>query len=312
MKILVTGASGFVGLAVCRHLLAQGHAVVAAVRRPQSFLPLGVEARGMGDLGLATDWTGCLKGVDAIIHLAARAHHMGEHGADHLTLYRRINRDGAVALAQQAVRAGVERLVLVSTIKVNGEETVPGQPYDQDSPPAPTDSYARSKAEAEQALAELAGRSGLSLAILRPTLVHGAGVKGNLAVLLRLIAKGLPLPFGSVRNSRSMVGVDNLAHALAFLAQGRASGTFLIRDGEDISTPGLVRRLAHHMGRKAHLVPCPPVLLRGLAGMVGQKAAIQRLTGSLTVDDGVLRRAGWNPPFTLDQGLAAMAMAYRE
>lgn len=309
MKILVTGASGFVGAPTCRALLAAGHQVVAAVRRDDSFLPLDVEARRVEPLGPETDWRAALKGCDAVLHLAARAHVMKDRAADPLSLFRRINRDGAVRLAEQAAAAGVGRFVFVSSIKVNGEGTK-DKPFRADDVPAPADPYGISKAEAEAALAGIATRTGLSLAILRPPLVHGPGAKGNLAALMKLLSLGLPLPLGGIDNRRSLVGVDNLAHALAFLAGHNAQGRFLIKDGEDISTPELIRRLGQGLGRPALLLPVPPALLRAAGACLGKRAAVERLTGSLVVDDAPLRALGWTPPLSLAEGLAEMAAAH--
>jgi len=311
MKVLVTGASGFVGGPVCRRLLAAGHEVVAAVRRDGCFLPLEVEARRVDPLGPDTDWRAALRGCDAVVHLAARAHVMRDRVRDPLTLFRRVNRDGAVRLAEQAVAAGIGRLLFVSSIKVNGEVTLPGQPFRGDDAPAPVDAYGVSKAEAEAALAGIATRTGLSLAMVRPPLVHGPGAKGNLAALMRVLEYGLPLPLGALDNRRSLVGVDNLADALAFLVASPAQGRFLVRDGEDISTSELIRRLARGLGRRARLLPVPVGLLRLVGGMLGKGGAVNRLAGSLQVDDAPLRALGWLPPVTLDDGLAAMAAAHR-
>lgn len=311
VKVLVTGASGFVGGAVCRHLLAAGHAVVAAVRRDDAFLPLGVEARRVGDLGPDTDWRAALAGCGAVVHLAARAHVMRESAADALAQYRRVNRDGAVRLAEQAVAGGIGRFVMVSTIKVNGEETPADRPFRTDDTPAPVDAYGISKAEAEAALGDIATRTGLSLAILRPPLVHGPGAKGNLAALLKVLALGLPLPLGAIDNRRSLVGVDNLADAVAFLLAHPAQGRFLVRDGEDVSTPQLVRLLAEAAGLPARLLPVPPAALRLAGALTGKGAAVRRLTGSLVVDDAPLRQLGWVPPLGLRDGLARMAAGLR-
>lgn len=311
MKVLVTGASGFVGGPVCRRLLAAGHEVVAAVRRDDCFLPLEVEARRVDALGPDTDWRAALRGCDAVVHLAARAHVMRDRASDPLALFRRVNRDGAVRLAEQAAAAGIGRLLFVSSIKVNGELTLPGQPFRGDDAPAPVDAYGVSKAEAEAALADIATRTGLSLAVVRPPLVHGPGAKGNLAALMRILEYGVPLPLGAIDNCRSLVGVDNLADALAFLVDSPAQGRFLVRDGEDISTPELIRRLARGLGRRARLLPVPVGLLRLAGGMLGKSGAVNRLAGSLQVDDAPLRALGWLPPVTLDDGLAAMAAAHR-
>jgi nucleoside-diphosphate-sugar epimerase len=309
MKVLVTGASGFVGVPTCRRLLAAGHHVVAAVRRDDCFLPLDVDARRVDALGPDTDWRHALKGVDAVVHLAARAHVMKDRATDRLALFRRINRDGTIRLAEQAAAAGVGRLVFVSSIKVNGEATPIDRPFRGDDAPAPLDAYGISKAEAEAALADIATRTGMSLAIVRPPLVHGPGAKGNLAALLKVLRLGLPLPLGAVDNRRSLIGVDNLADALAFLAAHQAQGRFLVRDGTDVSTPHLIRLLAAAMGRPARLLPVPPALLRLAGSLTGKRAAVDRLLGSLVVDDSPLRALGWLPPVSLDTGLRAMAAA---
>lgn len=307
MKVLVTGASGFVGIPTCQRLLVDGHQVIAAVRRDDAPVADGVEKRKTGELGADTDWRAALEGIDAVVHLAARAHVMRDGAADPLALFRRINRDGAIRLAEQAAAAGVRRLLFVSSIKVNGEATRPDRPFTADDPPAPVDPYGISKAEAEAGLAEIAARTGLSLAILRPPLVHGPGAKGNLATLIRVIEKGWPLPLGAIDNRRSLIGVANLADALAFLVASDAQGRFLIRDGEDLSTPELIRRLAQAIDRPARLLPVPVGLLRFLGRLTGRSAAIDRLTGSLVVDDSRLRELGWTPPIGLTAGLRAFA-----
>lgn len=310
MKVLVTGASGFVGGPVCRRLLAAGHEVVAAVRRDDAFLPMDVEARRVAELGPDTDWRAALKGCDAVIHLAARAHVMKDKAADRLALIRRINRDGTVRLAEQAASAGVGRFVFVSTVKVNGEATPKDKPFHGDDIPVPMDPYGLSKAEAEAELAGIATHTGLSLAVVRPPMVHGPAAKGNLAALMTVLARGIPLPLGAIDNRRSLVGVENLADALAFLAAQPAQGRFLIRDGEDISTPDLIRALAEGLGRPARLLPVPVALLRLVAAALGKGAAVDRLTGSLVVDDSPLRALGWVPPVSLAEGLAAVAAAH--
>lgn len=310
MKVLVTGASGFVGGFACRRLLAAGHQVVASVRRSDAFLPMGVEARLAGEIGPDTDWRAALAGIDAVLHLAARVHVMHDSAADPLTLFRRINRDGALRLAEQAAACGVKRFVFVSTIKVNGESTPLDRPFRGDDTPAPADAYGLSKAEAEAALAGLATRTGLSLAIVRPPLVHGPAAKGNLAALMRALNKGIPLPLGAVHNRRSLVGVENLADALTFLIARDAQGRFLIRDGEDISVAELIRRLAAGLNRHPRLIPVPVSLLRLAGRLLGKGAAVSRLTDSLVVDDGPLRALGWVPPVSLTEGLRSVAAAY--
>ncbi|MBI5164814.1 MAG: NAD-dependent epimerase/dehydratase family protein [Magnetospirillum sp.] len=307
VKVLVTGATGFVGAPVCRVLAGAGMAVVAAVRR-EGAVPAGIEARMVGDLGPTTDWGPALCGIDAVVHLAARAHVMDEREADPLTVFRAVNRDGALRLAEQAAAAGVRRLVFVSSIKVNGEATPLDRPFRADDPPRPCDPYGIAKAEAEERLTALADRTGLAVVTIRPPLVHGPGAKGNLAVLMRVLARRLPLPLGAIRNRRSLVGIANLADAIRFslVTEAAAGQVLLVRDGEDVSTPDLLRRLGTAMGSLPLLLPVPPALLTLAGRLTGRQAMIERLTGSLTVDDGPLRALGWRPPLTLDQGLAQM------
>lgn len=295
MRVLVTGGTGFVGRVACRVLAARGHQVVAPDRRQ------------VGELGPDTDWRPFLAGCDAVLHLAARAHVMDETAADPLALFLRVNRDGTLRLAEQARKSGVARFLFVSSIKVNGEATPLDRPFRADDPPAPADPYGLAKAEAEEGLRAL----GLSLTVIRPPLVHGPGAKGNLAALMRVVVKGLPLPLGRVDNRRSLVGVDNLAECLAFLLERRAEGTFLVKDFEDVSTPQLIRLAARGLGRPARLLPVPPALLRLGGAVLGRAVAIDRLLGSLVVDDSPLRALGWAPPVTLTDGLARMAAAYR-
>lgn len=309
MKVLVTGATGFVGGPVCAGLAASGFQVFGAVRRP-SALPPGVQPVSGPDLGPEADWSRTLAGMEAVVHLAARAHVMAETEADPLALFRRVNRDGTLRLAAQAAEAGVRRLVFVSSVKVNGEASIPGRPFRADDPPAPRDPYGISKAEAEAGLAELAARTGLEVAVIRPPLIHGPGVKGNLASLMRAISRGLPLPLGAIDNRRSLLGVANLADLvrLCLTHPDAAGGTFLAGDGEDVSSPELVRLMAAAMGRRAVLLPVPVGMMRLGLGLLGRAAVLDRLAGWLQVDDRPTReRLGWSPPLSLEAGLAAMA-----
>lgn len=309
--ILVTGANGFVGQAVIPVLQAEGWSVRAAVRSPQgAAFPPGVDVVQAPDLaeGLACDWRNVVAGCQAVLHLAARVHQMNDSAADPLAAFRQANRDSVQALAEQAAAAGVRRLVLVSSIKVNGEETPPGRVYRADDPPAPCDPYGVSKAEAEQVLWTTAHASGLEAVVVRPPLVYGPGVKANFAALMAAVQKGTWLPLGAVRNRRSLVSVGNLVSALALVADHPASAgqTFLVSDGEDLSTAELIRRLARAMNRPARLLAVPTGVLRTGLRWVGKGAMADRLLGSLMVDSSPLRsRCGWVPPLTVDQGLAA-------
>jgi nucleoside-diphosphate-sugar epimerase len=266
----------------------------------------------VGSIHASTDWTHVLQGVDVIIHLAARVHVMHDTVADPLAEFRNMNTAASAHLARTAVACGVQRLVYVSSIKVNGEVTVQGEKFSEVSTPAPQDPYGVSKWEAEQALHAIAQETGLQVVVTRPPLVYGAGVKGNFAQMLRVLQRGIPLPFAWVHNQRSLVSVENLADALLLCATHPAAvgQTYLLSDGEDISTPDLLRQLAAAMDVPVRLLPCPPVLLRGLAILVGKGDAMARLLSSLQVDSGKIRRdLNWTPPYTLRQGLASCAAA---
>ena len=325
MTILsVTGANGFVGHALCRQAVAQGFRVRGATR---TACPMGngVENVGVCALGKSTNWIAALEGVDVVIHLAARVHVMKDEATDPLAKFLAVNLHGTENLARQAVRAGVKRLVYVSSIKVNGEGCPHPLPlshgergervYRESDAPNPQGPYAVSKWQAEQALRQVAQETGLEVVIVRPPLVYGAGVKGNFIQMLKVLAKGIPLPLASVRNLRSLVYVGNLADALILCATHPAAAgqTYLVSDGEDVSTPGLLRQLGDAMGRPARLFPWPPALLKLAGRMVGKADQVERLLGSLRVDSGNIRRElGWVPPYTLRQGLRATGEWYRD
>ncbi len=313
MRVLVTGANGFVGRALGRELLRRGRRVRAAIRGDAG-LPDGCEVRVVGDLGPDTDWSAALEGVDAVAHLAARVHVMRERAADPLAAFRRTNVEGTLRLARSAAAVGVRRLVFLSSVKVLGEAT-PDGPFTDSSPANPQDPYGVSKREVETGLSELAARSGMEVAILRPPLVYGPGVKGNFLSLLRLIERGVPLPLAAIANRRSLLYLGNLVDAvdLCLSHDGAAGRTFLIRDGEDLSSTELVRRLAAALGHRAPLFSLPDGVLRLAASCIGRRAAAQRLLGSLTVDDRRIRsELDWQPPFTVDQGLVETAIWWRE
>jgi nucleoside-diphosphate-sugar epimerase len=306
--ILVTGSNGFVGSAMVQRLAASEGAepIVAAARSPGLRSPAGVRTVGVGGLSSTIDWSDALHGVRSVVHCAARVHVMDERGADPLQTYRDVNVQGTLRLAQQAALAGVRRLVFISSIKVNGESTQAGAPFTADDTPAPLDPYGVSKLEAEQGLRALAARTGMEVVIVRPPLVYGAGVKANFGSLLKWVARGVPLPLGAIDNARSMVALDNLVDLVCVcLSHPAAAGhTFLVSDGEDVSTTELLRRAARAMGKSARLVPVPPQLLSMGAALLGRQALAQRLCGSLQVDIQKTRSVlAWAPPITLDQGL---------
>jgi nucleoside-diphosphate-sugar epimerase len=311
--VLVTGASGFVGSALCRALLECGHAVRPAVRSGASpALPGGVEPVVVGDLGTVADWTAALHGIDCVIHLAARTHVLRETAADPLAEYRRINLHATEQLARSAVAGGVRRFVFMSSIKVNGERTS-SEPYTERDPPRPEDAYGVSKREAEQALWQVTAGTATEAVVLRPPLVYGAGVKGNFLRLLEIASRGWPLPLASVRNRRSMIYLGNLVDAVlaCVMAPAAAGKTYLVSDGDDISTPELIRATAQALGVRARLFPCPVALLALAAGLAGKRSELEKLTGSLQVDGSLIRsELGWRPRYTLAQGLAETARWY--
>ncbi len=265
-------------------------------------------------LGPDTDWRAALRGVDAVFHLAARVHVMHDTSADPLLDFRRVNVQGTMHLARQAAALGVRRLVFVSSIKVNGEQTTPTRPFRADSTPAPVDPYGISKHEAERELLRLGGETGMEVAIVRPPLVYGPGVKANFASMMRALTRGVPLPLGAMDNTRSMVALDNLVDLLMVcLDHPAAAGEiFLVSDGEDLSTTELLRRIARAMGKKAILFPVPAAWLEWGAGLLGKRALAQRLCGSLHVDIEKTRRLlNWTPPTTVDEGLKRAAEGMR-
>lgn len=316
MRVLLTGASGFVGRAVQARLLAEPDCQVrAAFRKLPDAAPSGVELCQSPSLDAQGDWLTALAGVDVVIHCAARVHVMNEQAADPLAEFRRVNVEGTLRLARQAVEAGVRRLVFVSSVKVNGERTEPGRPFRADDVPLAEDPYGISKREAEEALLALGAESGLEVVIVRPPLVYGPGVKANFQAMMRWLARGVPLPLGAIHNRRSLVAVDNLADLLVrCLTHPAAAGQrFLASDGEDLSTTDLLRRLGEALARPARLIPVPSSWLEVGAALLGRRDLSQRLCGSLQVDiDKTRELLGWTPPLTVDQALARTAEAFLE
>ncbi len=320
-RILVTGATGFVGTALCAVLLQRGHIVRRALRNAiveedADAQPGGerMETVAVGEISANTDWSQALASVDVVIHLAARVHVMRDDAPDPLGEFRRVNVAGAERLARAAAENGVKRMVFVSSIKVNGEETEDGRLFRETDVPAPRDAYGVSKWEAELALHEVARATGLELVIVRSPLVYGPGVGGNFAQLLDLVARSVPLPLASVRNFRDLVYVENLAAALAICATHPAAAgqTYLVCDGRPISTPDLLRQLAAGMGVPSRLLPCPPALLRLGGALSGRSEQIRRLLGSLRIDDAKMRTdLNWAQPRTLQEGLQMTAEWYR-
>ena len=310
--ILVTGATGFVGKAVVQAVSGAGLNGVVAVRvlpssggRTENGAD-GLQWQAVGDINSQTDWQRALQGVQTVVHCAARAHVMREHAADALAVYREVNVQGTLRLARQAVAAGVKRLVFVSSVKVNGEATQPGMPFLPDGAAAPQDAYGVSKWEAEQGLRQIAADTGLEVVVIRPPLVYGPGVKANFAALMRVVQRGYPLPLALVRNQRSLVGLGNLTDFIVTCATHpkAANQTFLVSDGQDLSTPDLIRQMALAAGVSARLLPVPVWALQGAARLLGKGDAVQRLCGNLQVDISKAReRLGWVPPVSVQEGL---------
>ena len=314
VKFLVTGANGFVGKPLCAELLRQGQSVRAALRSANSPVE-NVEMAAVGSIDGKTDWTEALRGVGVVIHLAARVHVMRETAGDPLAEFLEVNLHGTVNLAQQATRAGVKRLVYVSSIKVNGEQTGATQSFTELDEANPQDPYAISKWQAEQALQRIAQETGLEVVIVRPPLVYGPGVKGNFMNLLAAIERGIPLPLAGANNARSLLYVGNLVDALITCATHPAAAgqTYLVSDGEDVSTAMLVGKIAKALGRNNRSFYFPPTLLRTVATLLGRAEQVDRLFGSLRISSEKIRsELAWTAPYTLEQGLRATADWYRK
>lgn len=309
MKALVTGANGLIGRALCSVLDQDGQQVVRAVRTSATPWELPV-----GDLNEKTDWRVALsQGIDVVVHLAGQVPSADSEIGPQASLYQEVNTAGTANLARQCAQHGVKRFVFVSTVKVLGEGKE--EPYRDGDLAVPADAYAISKWEAEQALWQIAAESGMEVIVLRPPLVYAPGVKGNFLRLVQAIDKRRPLPLGAIQNQRSLIYLGNLVDAIRVcLNHPKAAGkTFLVSDGEDVSTPELIRRVAAALGRRPLLLPVPVSWMRWAGAFLGKKAAVYRLLGSLVVDMAQIREAlGWNPPYTMQAGLETTAQWYRK
>lgn len=325
--VLITGATGFIGRAIVQSLVSKGQSVLACARVVPDLLPLEdslLKWHNVGSVNKRTMWLSALSGVDTVIHCAARAHLLRDFERDDLMAYRSVNVDGTRRLAEQAAVSGVRRLVFISSIGVNGvctnsiprsfSSTCPDvKAFRPQDDPAPQEPYGISKWEAEQALWDVAAKTGLEVVVIRTPLVYGPGVKGNLARLLNLLHLGLPLPLGSVNNKRSLIGLDNLVDLLILcIAHPSAAGqTLLVSDGEDLSTVDLLRYMAAAMGRSLTLFPFPISVLRIAANLIGKQVEIDRLVGSLQIDSSYTRNLlGWAPPVGIQEGIRRMVCNY--
>ncbi|MNF50270.1 UDP-glucose 4-epimerase [compost metagenome] len=316
MRVLLTGATGFVGRGLLERMSALVNLeLIAAVRKPVSGFPENVTSHVIAGLEADTDWRKVLDGAEVVIHSAARVHVMHEQTSDPLAEFRKVNVDGTLSLARQAAAAGVRRFVFISSIKVNGEGTPVNVPYLADAQPAPADPYGISKMEAEKGLRALAAETGMEVVIIRPVLVYGPGVKANFLNMMRWLHKGVPLPFGAIHNRRSLVALDNLVDLIVTCIDhpAAANQTFLVSDGEDLSTTELLRRMGVALGKPARLLPVPSWMLEAGAAMLGKKALSQRLCGSLQVDISKTRELlNWTPPLSVDEALRKTAKHFLE
>ena len=312
--ILITGATGFVGKALVLRLLAddESRRLVVAVRRggqrwPEQVLPIVT-----GDLNPSTDWSIALEGVAVVVHSAARVHVMQETEIDPLTAFRAVNVECTLNLARQAAAAGVKRFVFISSVKVNGESTQPGRAFTEADAPNSEDAYGQSKHEAEKGLRQLSADTGMEVVIIRPPLVYGPGVKANFAALMRAVQRGWPLPLGAVHNQRSLVALSNLVDFIVTcVTHPQATNqTFLVSDGQDLSTNELVRGIAQASGVPVRLLPVPVWALQAGASLLGKGDAVQRLCGNLQIDISKARSLlDWVPPVSVEEGLRRAMVA---
>jgi UDP-glucose 4-epimerase len=308
--ILLTGASGFVGHAIAKACLADNVTVICPSRQPLNWQADNMRNVLVSDLAPDTDWSACLQNTDIVIHCAARVHVMQETASDPLQQFRQVNVEASLNLARQAAAAGVRHFIYLSSVKVNGEATEPGQPFTATDIAKPQDAYGISKHEAEQALLAFGRQSGMAITIIRPPLVYGPGVKANFLSMVRGVKRGLPLPLASIHNKRSFVYLENLVSLVLHcrLRLAAYQQVFLVSDDRDLSTPELLRLCAAALGVKAHLLPFPVSLLNLAARIAGRQSVADRLCQSLQVD---IRKTKdvleWSPPFTVEQGLQATA-----
>ena len=307
MNVAVIGATGFIGSALLRTLASNvRHDVVGFSRDKNHALPTNVRHTIIGDIAVQADFVSKLQGIDVVLHAVARAQIMNDKAADPLAEFRHVNVLGTLNLARQAAEAGVGRFLFISSIKVNGEQTAPGQFFTADDSPAPEDPYGISKWEAEQGLLQIGRETGMEVVIIRPPLVYGPGVKGNFANMIKLLEKGLPLPLGAIHNKRSLVALDNLVGLINTCIDHPAAvdQVFLAGDGEDLSTSDLLRLVAVAMGKPSRLVPMPVGILQFGATLLGKQAMAKRLLGSLQVDISKTRELlDWTPPLSVHEGL---------
>jgi Nucleoside-diphosphate-sugar epimerases len=313
MRVLVTGAGGFVGRKVAAAVSSLGHELLLGLREVAKFSLDGAAYRKLDLVSSVESDYEFLSCVDVVIHTAARVHIMDDRTLDPLAAFRAVNYLGTMKLAEHCVTRGVKRFIFISSIKVNGDATPLGNPFSELDFPEPADAYGLSKFEAETALLELAEKTNMEVVIIRPPLVYGPGVKANFKYLMNWLYKGLPLPLGAIHNKRSLVYIDNLVSLITtcIAHPAAANNIFLAGDGEDLSTPDLLRRMGAALGRPAKLIPVPSWLLNLVSSAIGKSDVAQRLCGSLQVDISKSKRVlGWIPPVSVNKALKDTALAY--
>jgi UDP-glucose 4-epimerase len=302
MKILITGANGFVGRALLETLAKTGYSVV------------GITRKDISNIDERTDWSSLLKDVDVVIHAAARVHMMQDASQNPLLEYRKTNTQGTLKLLKDSIAANVKKFIFISSIKVNGEFTK-DKHFSEEDKYIPEDPYGLSKWEAEQGIIELTKNTTTKFTIVRLPLVYGVGVKANFKNLIKLVRSNLPLPFGCIHNKRSMLYLGNLISAIEAIIQNSVSNnqTYLLSDNDDVSTAELVKKIAKAYGLKRYLIPVPLFLFKWLGAMTGKHKAVSRLLGSLQVDSRKIRRElNWKTPYTVKTGLSEMVQQEKE
>ncbi|MGX5219798.1 UDP-glucose 4-epimerase family protein [Pseudomonas segetis] len=313
-KILLTGASGFVGYGVYKRLSQSGMGdLILALRNPFPGQLQSTLVKLIPTIDGTADWSEIIDGTHVVIHCAARVHVMRDHSSDSLAEFRKVNVEGTLNLARQAVAAGVKRFIFISSVKVNGEGTKLESSYQADDEPAPVDPYGISKFEAEQALQSLAAQTSMEVVIIRPVLVYGPGVKANFLSMMDWLNKGIPLPFGALYNKRSLVALDNLVDLIVTCIDhpAAANETFLVSDGVDLSTTEMLVKMGMALGKSVRLLPVPSWMLQAGALVLNKQALAQRLCGSLQVDISKAHRLlGWVPPVSVDEAFRCTAKHY--